>query len=69
MARINVFIQGYVVQVFDTDKNEYVSQQFRSHDTDRDYEDSEDGSPVESTVLNGKTLPLTMVQPKGTEEG
>lgn len=61
---INKVTAGFVVQVFDTDKHCFVSQNFLPGECD--YEDRR-GKPVDPSllVLDGEeaTLPFDMVQP------
>jgi len=57
---------GFVIQEFDTDKMQFVSQEFVAGD-ECEYED-EDGEPVESELLEVEGqeiyLPYDMVQPE-----
>jgi hypothetical protein len=63
---VNKVMAGFVVQVFDTEKRRFVSQQFVAGDQ-CDYED-QDGNPVDRKALeaDGKEayLSFDMVQPK-----
>lgn len=52
---------GFVVQIFDTEKNEFISQDFIAGDT-CEYEDSK-GSPVDEETVKESYLPFFMVQP------
>lgn len=57
---------GYVTQLFDTEKGEFVSQEFKATG-DVDFEDV-DGNPVDSEQFKGADgreiyLPFDMVQP------
>ncbi len=54
---------GYVIQVFDDEKREFVSQEFVAVDQ-VEFEDM-DGSPVERF---DEYLPFDMVQPKKEDE-
>ncbi len=64
---INKITTGFIIQVFDTDKQEWISQTF--HAGEVDYE-TLDGDPINFTDfedrLVGKEpyLPFDMVQPK-----
>ncbi len=66
---VNKITVGFVVQVFDTEKKRFVSQEFVAGDQ-CDYEDN--GEPVDREMLevDGKEayLPFDMVQPHGSEE-
>lgn len=60
--KIKKITTGFVIQVFDTEKNEFVSQEFVAGDT-VDIE-TESGEPVENTdQIDKKYLPFKMVQP------
>lgn len=61
MALINKVTTGFVTQVYDTEKKEFVSQEFTAS-TQTDYEDSE-GNSVDSDLVDNY-LPFDMVQPK-----
>lgn len=61
---------GFVVQTFDTEKQEFVSQEFVAGDQ-CDYE-NEDGEPVDRELFASPDgvedyLPYDMVQPQGGE--
>jgi hypothetical protein len=65
---VNKISIGFVIQTFDTEKKEYISQEFFSND-EVEYEDTE-GDPVDPVAVgmqneNGeeKYLPFEMVQP------
>jgi len=62
---INKITTGFVIQVFDTDNKEFISQNFTASD-ECDYE-TQDGKPVDSSLLevDGKEiyLPYDMVHP------
>ena len=68
---VNKVTAGFVVQVFDTEKRRFVSQQFVAGDQ-CDYED-QDGEPVDRKELevDGKEayLPFDMVQPRDALDG
>jgi hypothetical protein len=62
---VNKVTTGFVIQIFDTEKRQFVSQEFVAGDH-CDYEDK-DGVPVcsEAMEVDGKEayLPFDMVQP------
>src|SRR5437588_13063254 len=65
--RINTITTGFVVQEFDTDKGNYVSQEFVAGNP-VEYEDTS-GNPVDSGLMQKKNgtepyLPFAMRQPK-----
>lgn len=62
---INKITYGYVVQAFDTEKNQFVSQAFYAGDQ-VEYE-TEIGDPIDSEELEEKYLPFDMVQPDNSK--
>lgn len=61
----NKITTGFVIQTYDTDKKEWISQEFIAGDQ-VDYED-EEGIPLDNTdsVICSQYLSFDMVQPKG----
>jgi hypothetical protein len=63
---VNKITAGFVVQVFDTEKRQFVRQKFVAGDQ-CDYEDK-DGEPVDKKALEvdgvEAYLPFDMIQPK-----
>lgn len=62
--KIKKITTGFVIQTFDTEKQEFIEQEFVAGDT-VDVED-EAGNPIEdqeSTGIDEKYLPFEMVQP------
>lgn len=61
---INKITTGFVIQVFDTEKNQFVSQEFTAGNSELEHQDGTplDDDKVEDKV-NGKYLPFEMVQP------
>lgn len=69
--KINKFTSGFVIQTFDTDKNNWVSQEFISDDSSYDYE-TENGESVDPEVVMGESqeepyLSYEMRQPRQLE--
>lgn len=65
MSRIFKITTGFVTQVFDTEKQEFVEQGFHAGDQ-TDYEDF-DGNPLSDKIqkmIDTHYLPFNMVQPK-----
>lgn len=65
MSRIFKITTGFVTQVFDTEKQEFVEQDFHAGDQ-TDYEDF-DGNPLSDKIqkmIDTHYLPFNMVQPK-----
>ena len=64
MARYNKVVCGYVIQVFDTEVGDFVSQEFVP-EGDIFFEDEEDGASFSSPPedMEGEYLALEMVQP------
>mgnify|MGYP003343097949 CR=1 FL=1 len=65
--KINKITTGFVIQTFDTEKNEWVSQEFVAGDT-VDYE-TEHGEVIDSGhsfFENEPYLPFDMVKPDST---
>ncbi len=65
MALIKKITTGFVVQVFDTEKNRFVSQEFVAGDQ-VDVE-NENGEPTENETLDKTYLPFEMKQPESDE--
>ena len=65
MARINKITIGYVIQIFDTDIGDFISQEFVP-DGDIFFEDEEDGASFSSPPeeMEGEYLNFDMVQPE-----
>lgn len=64
------FTTGYVTQVFDTDKREFISQDFTAANGEVDYED-EDGNAIGCVLDKGGDevyLPFEMKQPNGSPD-
>lgn len=62
--KIKKITTGFVIQTFDTEKQEFIEQEFVAGDT-VDVED-ETGNPIEDQEITGideKYLPFEMVQP------
>jgi hypothetical protein len=59
---VNKITAGFVTQAFNTETNEFVSQEFISGD-DVQYED-EFGEPVDDSEADENYLPFDMVQPE-----
>ena len=64
MAMINKIIPGYVIQVYDTDTQQYVSQEFvESPYGAVEYEYAEDGEPTDNSWTENAHLFTEMIQP------
>ena len=64
MARYNKIVTGYVIQIFDSEVGDFVSQEFVP-EGDIFFEDEEDGASFSSPPkdMEGEYLALEMVQP------
>lgn len=58
---VNKITIGYVIQVFDTEKKQFLWQDFVAGDQ-CDYED-QDGNPTDNEDVRKAYLPFDMVQP------